>query len=432
MMAQFFRSRVILMLLLAAAVSLSAQTDTVKYVPKYDDPILEEMKEVSDSLQDIRDSITDAIREVQDSLKEIEDDAKQKLRFDFSGISRPASPEVFEAEFHFPPVAQYLTGTCWSFSATSFLESEVYRITGQKIKISEMHTVYYEYLEKARHFVRRRGDFRLGQGSESNAVLRMIKLYGAVPLDVYPGYLDDERHDHSRLSAEIRSYLDYVKEQDIWDEEYVLEHVKTILDRYLGEPPTTFEYAGRLMTPHVFVDEVLRISTDDYVCVMSTLSVPFYTQGEFDAPDNWWRDSSYYNLPLDEWYGIIIKAIDNGYTLVIGGDVSEPGWNGFEDAAIVPDFDIPRAYINQDSREYRMYYDISSDDHGVHMVGHTVIDGRDWFLVKDSGRSGRWGQFEGYYFIRDDYIRLKMLTFTVHRDMIEEILPKFLSPGDEG
>jgi bleomycin hydrolase len=67
----------------------------------------------------------------------------------------------------------------------------------------------------------------------------------------------------------------------------------------------------------------------------------------------------------------------------------------------------------------------------LHLVGHTVIDGRDWFLIKDSGRSGRWGQFPGYYFMRDDYVRLKMLTFTVHRDMLKDVLDKF-TPASEG
>jgi bleomycin hydrolase len=280
--------------------------------------------------------------------------------------------------------------------------------------------------------VQRRGDRGVSQGSETNAVLRMIRLYGAVPIEAYPGLIGGERHDHTRMSKEIQSYLDYAEENDIWDEEYVLEHVRAILNRYLGEPPTVFDYDGRMMTPHAFVKDVLKLNVDDYPSAMSTLYIPFYTRGVFDVYDNWWRDSTYYNLPLDEWYTTIVRAIDNGYTLTIGGDVSEPGWNGFEDAAVVPDFDIPQSFINQDSREYRFYHDVTTDDHGVHLVGHLVIDGRDWFLVKDSSRSARWGKFRGYYFVRDDYVRLKMLTITVHKDVLGDILLKFESTPDEG
>ena len=106
----------------------------------------------------------------------------------------------------------------------------------------------------------------------------------------------------------------------------------------------------------------------------------------------------------------------------------EPGYNGFEDAAVVPDFDIPQAYINQDAREFRMYNRSTGDEHGIHVVGYKVIDNRDWFLIKDSSRSGRWGDFEGYFFYRDDYIRLKMLFYVVHKDALKSVIKKFERP----
>jgi len=419
-----------LIVLLPAA--LWSQIDRAKYVPEYKDPTLEAMKKRVDSLEAAQDTITRKIRETQDKLKKEEKDRKKILRFDFTGVVKPSSPDVFPPVFHFPPVAQYRTGTCWSFCATSFFESEVFRLSGKKIKLSEIHTVYYEYVEKVRYFIRQRGDYDFGEGSEDNAVVRIMKKYGMVPFDAYPGYIDDEKHDHARMSDEISAYLSYVKDNDLWDEDQVTAHVKLILNAYLGEPPAQFAYEGKTTTPPEFLRDVLRLNPDDYVSVMSTLFIPFYTQGAYDVPDNWWHDSSYYNLPLDEWYAIIVAAIDKGYTLTIGGDNSEPGWNGFEDAAIVPDFDIPREYINQDSRELRFYNHTTEDNHGLHLVGHTVIDGRDWFLIKDSGRSARWGKFEGYYFMRDDYIRLKMLTFMIHKDMLRELLGKFAQPPDKG
>lgn len=105
--------------------------------------------------------------------------------------------------------------------------------------------------------------------------------------------------------------------------------------------------------------------------------------------------------------------------------MSEPGYNGFENIAVVPTFDIPQGYINQDAREFRFYNHATEDDHGLHMVGITSVGGRDWFLIKDSARSSRWGKFEGYYFYRDDYVRLKMLTILVHRDAVKDLLAKF-------
>jgi len=228
----------------------------------------------------------------------------------------------------------------------------------------------------------------------------------------------------------VRRYLAYVKHNDLWDENLVVGQVRTILNKYIGVPPETFMYAGRLMTPRLFADQVMGIAPVEYVNVVSTLAAPFHAQTEFDSPDNWWHDSTYYNLPLEEWFAVIVDAVDSGYTVAITGDVSEPGWNGSEDAAVIPDFDIPQEYINQHSREYRMDSHATSDDHCVHIVGHTVIGGRDWFLIKDSGSSARMGRFPGYYFMRDDYLRLKMMTFTVHRDMMSNFLDDTASASE--
>jgi len=405
--------------------NVEAQTDRAKYVPRYEDPVLKEMDEKADTLKDIRDSITGAIRDSLDDEKEMKKERDKTLRFDLANIVKPASPDVFRSQFHFPPVRQYRTGTCWSFSTVSLLESEVYRLTGRKIKLSEIFPVYYEYIAKSRRYIERRGDFDLGEGAESGDVLAMMKLHGLVPEEVYSGIPDGVRHDHDRLSDEIRSYLAHVKDQDLWDEAEAIEHIKVILNRYLGEPPESFTFEGKIMTPREFMTEVLKLNPDDYINVMSTLSIPFYTAGVFDVPDNWWRDSSYHNLPLDEWYGVIKKAIADGYTMAIGGDNSEPGWNGFENVDVIPDFDIPQNYINQDSREFRIDNGTTADNHGIHLVGYAAVDGRDWFLIKDSGSSARWGKFEGYYFMRDDYIRMKMLTITIHKDALREVLKKF-------
>jgi bleomycin hydrolase len=105
----------------------------------------------------------------------------------------------------------------------------------------------------------------------------------------------------------------------------------------------------------------------------------------------------------------------------IGGDVSEPGYYGEEDAAVVPTFDIPGEYIDQDSRELRFYNRTTEDDHGVHLLAYRKIKGRDWYLIKDSARASRRGEFHGYLFYRGDYIKLKMLTFMVHRDVVSDI-----------
>ncbi|MFB0517406.1 MAG: C1 family peptidase [Candidatus Neomarinimicrobiota bacterium] len=398
----------------------------VKYVPRYRDPVLEEMKAKNEQAAKERQAQTQRIRDTQEESKEKKKKQERQLRFDFAGIQKPASPDVFQSVYHSKPIRQFMTGTCWCFSTTSFFESEVYRLTGQKIKLSEMFTVYHEYLEEARRYIQERGDSFFDEGSEGNAVILVWRKHGVVPAAAYKGELDaDGRYDHSEMFAEMKNYLAYIKENDLWDQDLVLSALRLIMDKYMGQPPDRFVWQGREMTPPQFLADVLKLNLDDYVCVMSTLTQPFYTYGEYEVEANWWHSRDYYNLPLDQFYQVITYAIRNGYSVRLNGDVSEPGHNGFEDAAIIPTFDIPPDYIDQDAREFRFNNGTSADDHDVHLVGYTRSGDHDWFLIKDSASSAQHGKYKGYYFYREDYIKLKMLTYIVHKDAVKAVVKDF-------
>lgn len=430
-MKKFYGTGWTLFLILSAvgavwAAEATTPRDSLFYQLKHRDPVIEEITDELDRIQEAREAVTDSIHDFYRAEEKREKDEQQSLLMDFSKIRRPAASDDFQSSFHFPPIRQYLTGTCWCFCTTSMLESEVYRQTGQKIKLSEMHTVYYEYLLKAQRFIRERGHSAFGQGSEGNAVIRVFEKYGAVPAEVYPGVRrEDGRHAHREMIAEMKDYLTYIEDNDRWDEELNLAAIKHILDKYLGPPPEKFEYEGQTMTPQTFVTDILKLNLKDYVSVMSTLKQPFYEFGEFDVYDNWWKSKEYYNVPLADFYTIIKTAVQDSFTLMIGGDVSEAGINGLEDTAIVPTFDIPRDYIDQYSREYRIDNETTTDDHGIHIVGYTELAGDDWFLIKDSGSAGHWGRHPGYYFYREDFVKLKMLTILIHRDAIKINLPNF-------
>ncbi|MGB9893312.1 MAG: C1 family peptidase, partial [Candidatus Saccharicenans sp.] len=341
--------------------------------------------------------------------REVEGRSREYLSLDFSVIDRPASVSDFQQVFHQPPIRQYRTGTCWSFATTSFLESELKRLGRGEFKISEMYTVYWEYVEKARRFIKEKGNSFLGEGSEHNAVIARMKQYGAVPASAYTGLLPGKtEHDHSALFAEIKNYLDFCKKNEYWDEEKAIAYVKLILNKYLGEPPTVLEVNGQKMTPKEYLDNVLKLPLDDYVSFMSFKYLPFYTKGEYKAPDNWWHSQDYYNVPLNEFYQAIVQALKNGYSVALGGDVSEPGINGQEGLAIVPSFDILPSLIDQDSREFRFYNNTSTDDHAIHAVGLTQKGDNTWFLIKDSGAGAHRGPYKGYIFYRDDFVRLKV------------------------
>ena len=368
----------------------------------------------------------DSIMKESGIIDSFDKDSEKVFKLDLTGYALPSSVSEFTTYWYNEPISQGNTGTCWSFSTTSYFESEVYRLHNKKIKLSEMYTVYWEYVEKARRFIREKGNSLFSEGSEANAVPRIWKTYGVVPEDVYTGKKPGQIfHNHETMFKEMNDYLENMKKTNTWNEEKGLEKIKYIMNKYLGTPPEKFTYEGKEYTPKEFLEKVTELNLDDYLDVLSYLQKPYYQQVEYEVPDNWWHSKDYYNIPLDEFMSILTNAVKNGYTVCIGGDVSEPGINADYDVAVVPSFDIPSGYIDENARQFRFSNQTTTDDHGIHIVGYLNKNGKDWFLIKDSGSSSRNGKNKGYYFFHEDYVKLKIMDFMVHKDAIGDVLEKF-------
>lgn len=356
--------------------------------------------------------------------------SKKRFKMDFTGMDIPNSTDLYTRYWSTPPISQGNTNTCWSYSTTSFLESEVYRLYKKEVKLSEMHTVYYEYIERAKEYVKMKGTSAFAEGSEANAVTRMWKKYGIVPESDYTGMLPGQTiQNHAVMYEELLTYLKSIKTANNWNEEIVVATVKSILNSYMGEPPTIITVDGKQITPLAYLNTVIKINPDDYISLMSLMENTYYTKAEYDVPDNWWNSADYYNVPLDVFMSIVKSAIKKGYTMAIGGDVSEPGYESEMQVGIVPTFDIPSAYIDENARQFRFSNESTTDDHGIHIVGYYEKDGVTWFLIKDSGagsrNAGKDSKNFGYYFYHEDYIKLKMMNIMLHKDMVQEVLKKF-------
>ena len=347
------------------------------------------------------------------------------FQMDFEGYNLPDSKSNFTTYWHNDPISQAKTSTCWAFSTTSFFESEIYRLFNKKVKLSEMWTAYWEFVEKARGFVNSRGEWLFTAGSESNAVNRIWEEYGVVPAEIYTGLKPGQKYlNTSEMYDEMKDYLIYVKKHNLWNEEVVVGTIKSIMDHWIGTPPESFEYEGKVITPKQYLEEYVDLNLDDYVEVLSLMQEPYYEFVEYKVPDNWWHNKDYFNLPLKDFMNIVKRGIREGYTICIGGDVSESGKNPELDVFVVPSYDIPSEYIDESARQFRFSNKTTTDDHGVHLVGYTELEGDDWYLIKDSGSSSRNGNLVGYYIFSEDYVKLKMLSFTIHKDMVRDYLIK--------
>ncbi|HEX2695040.1 MAG TPA: C1 family peptidase [Acidobacteriota bacterium] len=365
----------------------------------------------------------DEIQKVTDEFGKKKPEPRKAFVVDLGTFDAPRSLEGFISVWHNPPTSQGATNTCWCFSTISFFESEIYRIHGKKVRLSEAYTVYGEYLERAKRFVRERGDSAVAEGSEANAVTRDWKLYGCMPWDAYSGLKPGQKfHDHTKLIAEVSSYLDHLKSANAWNETEAVAAVRAILNHHLGVPPDKFLVEGKEFTPQSYLRDYLRIHPDDYVDVLSYMQQPFGGQVEYEVPDNWWHSRDYYNVPLETYIKILKNALRRGYSVSLGGDVSEPGKNAAKKVFMIPTFDIPSEGIDDNARQYRFGNGSTTDDHGVHLIGYKEANGRDWFLIKDSGSSAFNADPKGYYFLTEDYVKLKMMDFMVHKDALKGFL----------
>lgn len=348
---------------------------------------------------------------------------------------------------------QNRTGTCWSFSALSFMESELMRTGKGKHELSEMYVVRMGYEAKAERYVRMNGSIGFGQGGAFHDIPYVIKNYGIMPQEVYKGLeYGEEQHNHSELEAVLKGMLDAViankqgKLTTSWK-----KAVQGVLDAYLGEVPAEFSYQGKKYTPKSFAAS-LGLNMDDYITLSSYTHHPFYSTFVLEVPDNWMGERVY-NLPLDELTEVMEQSIRKGYSIAWAADVSEKGFSFRDGLAIVPEdesklqvkgrdnkqfndagaekagsqFDSPgpEKSITQEMRQMAFDNYQTTDDHGMHLTG-LVKDqnGALYYIVKNS-----WGtanDCDGYFYASIPYVRYKTMDVMLHKEAITPAIRKKL------
>lgn len=101
-----------------------------------------------------------------------EEDSKQEDGYVFNVIKEVPTTSIKN---------QYRSGTCWSFSTLSFVESEILRMGKGDYDLSEMYVVYKIYSDKAKKYVRTHGSLNFGGGGALNDPIDVIEKYGMVP-----------------------------------------------------------------------------------------------------------------------------------------------------------------------------------------------------------------------------------------------------------
>lgn len=326
-----------------------------------------------------------------------------------------------------PVISQGHTGTCWCFSTSSFLESEIFRISGKHIDLSEMYTVRETYPVKARNYLMRQGHAQFDQGGLAHDVMNSVERFGLVPQSVYSGHVESETsYDHSEMVALLKSMLNTYLEKpsgelsDKW-----MEAVNAILDIYMGPVPETFEYEGKTYTPQSFL-AMTQLKPEDYVTITSFTQHGFYDAFILNIPDNF-SNGSMYNVPLDEMMNVVDNALKNGYTVELDCDVSEPTFNARTGVAVIPKNETnnenamtspyPEKEISQEYRQKLFENQSTTDDHLMHITGMEVDqNGTKYYKVKNSWGTGL--AHGGYVYMSESYLRLKAISVMVHKNAL--------------
>jgi len=361
-----------------------------------------------------------------------QEDKKEDKTIKYTEITKIKTSEV---------KSQDRAGTCWDYATTSFVETEAIRLGKAELDLSEMFTVRYDFVAKAKQYIQLHGKANFSPGGQAHHMIDIFKEFGAVPESIYSGLqYGDTIHRHGEILDALTGFLKGVnKNSDKKLTTAWLPATNAIIETYLGKVPEKFKYEGKEYTPKTFAKNVVGINPDDYVEITSYTDAPFYSQYVLKIPDNWdW--AMYHNVPINDLMDIMKNALDKGYSVVFDGDVSEKTFQHKKGIALLPyknysslsDDEFENLYklgfkemdVTQEYRQITFNSRETTDDHLMHLTGMAKDqNGRLYFKTKNS-----WGKksndFGGFLYMSESYVKLKTVAIMVHKDAIPSEIKK--------
>jgi len=322
---------------------------------------------------------------------------------------------------------QKSSGTCWSYSTNSFLESEMIRMGKKPVDLADLFTARNVYIEKGINYVRMHGALTLGDGGACHDVTNMFAKYGALPQEAYSGNDYGSPGSSDRMNKLTEAILKKAVAGK-FDLNWKAKYIATI-DSCMGAVPEKFTYEGKEYTPKTFAKEVVGIDPADYVELSSFNTSPYYQKAVLMVPDNWSFDQVY-NVQMDDITRIIDNALKGGFTVAWATDVSEKGFSWKNGIAYVPAKELEdmtgeekRAMFNGPKTEKEITVEMrqaafdeyeTTDDHGMQITGIAKDqNGKEYYIVKNS-----WGaanDYKGYLYVTKNFVKYKTTAFLLHK-----------------
>ena len=350
---------------------------------------------------------------------------------------------------------QFRSGTCWCYATLAFFESEILHKTGKTYDLSEMFIVNKDYMDQAIFHTRMHGLSKFSEGGSCDDALEMIKANGIVPENVMPkpgSLVGDTLANFTEFFPALEGYVSTIAKGNhdelspAWK-----TGVQGIIDSYIGKCPTSFTYNGKTFTPKSFAKS-LGLDWNDYISITSFTHHPFYEKFAIEAPYKW-RWSLSHNVPLADMMTIIDQALDAGYTVAWGGDVSEveftrngiaininnnsikslkgtdaARWlnlskNELSEKLSEVDSGELEAVATQESRQERFDNWKMTYDHVMLIYGKAKDqNGKEYYMVKNS-----WGtssKYKGTWYMSKNYIADNTIYIFLNRKAISKSMAK--------
>ena len=334
---------------------------------------------------------------------------------------------------------QKSSGTCWSYSTNSFLESEMIRMGKKPVDLVDLFTARNAYIEKGINYVRMHGALTLGDGGACHDVTNMFAKYGALPQEVYTGNDYGSGNSSDRMNKLTEAILKKAvsgKFDPTWKARYI-----ATIDSCMGAVPERFTFEGKEYTPKTFAKEVVGINPADYVELSSFNTAPYYEKAVLMVPDNWSFDQVY-NVQMDDITKIIDNALKGGFTVAWATDVSEKGFSWKNGVAYVPAKEVEsmtaeekRAMFNGPKAEKEITVEMrqaafdeyeTTDDHGMQITGIAKDqNGKEYYIVKNSW--GATNDYKGYLYVTKNFVKYKTTAFLLHKKGIPGDIRKKLA-----
>lgn len=334
---------------------------------------------------------------------------------------------------------QKSSGTCWSYSTNSFLESEMIRNGKKPVDLADLFTARNVYIEKGINYVRMHGALTLGDGGACHDVTNMLAKYGALPQEAYSGNDYGSPGSSDRMNKLTEAILKKAVEGK-FDPSWKARYIATI-DSCMGAVPEKFTYEGKEYTPKTFAKEVVGLNPEDYVELSSFTTAPYYQKTVLMVPDNWSFDQVY-NVQMNDITDIIDNALKKGFTVAWATDVSEKGFSWKNGVAYVPAKDFegmssdekksmfngpkPEKEITVEMRQAAFDDYETTDDHGMQITGIAKDqNGKEYYIVKNSW--GATNDYKGYLYVSKNFVKYKTTAFLLNKKGIPSDIRKKLS-----